>query len=570
LGILCIVTFPNSADNGPSMASASLKLNASLAQTVLRHRAWILVGLTLLLVLTIRVRLREMPLERDEGEYAYAGQLILKGVPPYKEAYNMKLPGTYAAYALIMLLFGQSASGIHLGLAVVNASSIVLIFLIGRKLLDPAAGVAAAIAFAFMSISPSVLGLAGHATHFVVLAALAGFWVLLRAMETQRKRELFVSGIFFGLAFLMKQHGVFFAICAGIWTSLFGTDPSTTAERNRRRKEPAGQLQTALPGLIRNLAFLAFGVALPYLLTCLILWAAGVFNQFFFWTFSYAGKYASVIPADKGMEILRTMLRSGVGPSLMFWILPAMAAIIMWWETRLPRHYRVLLVALFLCSAAAVSVGFYFRGHYFILMLPVLSWMTGVAISRGIYLLKHDQTIELFITLPMLGLFVIGPGAMLVEQGGLFFNMTPAEAVRSIYSSSLFSETLKVAQYLKAHVPKGTRIAVLGSEPEIYFYSRLPSATGYIYTYPLMEKHAYAVRMQDEMIAEIEKARPEYVIYIEDDFSWLRYSFSEGKIFDWWKEYWSGNLDLITTMPVETEDNSGTKFVLLFKRKSGK
>src|SRR5678815_1208745 len=93
-----------------------------------------------------------------------------------------------------------------------------------------------------------------------------------------------------------------------IWTSLFGTDPSTTAERNRRRKEPAWQLQTALPGLLRNLAFLALGVALPYLLACLILWAAGVFNQFFFWTFSYAGKYASVIPADKGMEILRTML----------------------------------------------------------------------------------------------------------------------------------------------------------------------------------------------------------------------------------------------------------------------
>ena len=24
-----------------------------------------------------------MPLERDEGEYAYAGQLILQGIPPY-------------------------------------------------------------------------------------------------------------------------------------------------------------------------------------------------------------------------------------------------------------------------------------------------------------------------------------------------------------------------------------------------------------------------------------------------------------------------------------------------------
>src|SRR5437667_5710815 len=87
---------------------------------LIQHRAWILVGLTVLLVFVVRVRLREMPLERDEGEYAYAGQLMLQGIPPYKEAYNMKLPGTYAAYAVIMALFGQSASAIHFGLALVS------------------------------------------------------------------------------------------------------------------------------------------------------------------------------------------------------------------------------------------------------------------------------------------------------------------------------------------------------------------------------------------------------------------------------------------------------------------
>ena len=36
------------------------------------------------LVVAIRIRLLGIPLERDEGEYAYAGQLILQGVPPYK------------------------------------------------------------------------------------------------------------------------------------------------------------------------------------------------------------------------------------------------------------------------------------------------------------------------------------------------------------------------------------------------------------------------------------------------------------------------------------------------------
>src|SRR2546425_1241882 len=117
------------------MIHKSLESLPQWLQAVLRHRAWIMVALIIVVAFAIRVRLRAMPLERDEGEYAYAGQLILQGVPPYKLAYNMKLPGTYAAYALLMAVFGQSASGIHVGLCLVNVAGIVLMFLLGRKIL---------------------------------------------------------------------------------------------------------------------------------------------------------------------------------------------------------------------------------------------------------------------------------------------------------------------------------------------------------------------------------------------------------------------------------------------------
>src|SRR6188474_2442443 len=123
-----------------------------------RCPAWLLVGLIILFAVTIRVRLRDMPLERDEGEYAYTGQLMLQGIPPYKLAYNMKFPGTYAAYALIMALFGQTIVGIHLGLLLINATTILLIFLLGRRLINSTAGLAAAMTYAVLSVSPSVVG----------------------------------------------------------------------------------------------------------------------------------------------------------------------------------------------------------------------------------------------------------------------------------------------------------------------------------------------------------------------------------------------------------------------------
>ena len=56
---------------------------------------------------------------------------------------------------------------------------------------------------------------------------------------------------------------------------------------------------------------------------------------------------------------------------------------------------------------------------------------------------------------------------------------------------------------------------MFGSEPQIFFYARRHSATGYIYTYSLMEKHDYALAMQKEMIAEVESSKPKFLIDVQ-------------------------------------------------------
>ena len=99
-----------------------------------------------------------MPLERDEGEYAYAGQLILQDIPPYELAYNMKLPGTYLGYAAILRVFGETPAGIHIGLLLVNGCATLLVFFLGRQLYGNAAGVTAAASYALLSTSEAVLG----------------------------------------------------------------------------------------------------------------------------------------------------------------------------------------------------------------------------------------------------------------------------------------------------------------------------------------------------------------------------------------------------------------------------
>src|ERR1041385_4424165 len=154
------------------LVEKSMKRKTAARDSVL-EAGWILLAVIIfVLVITIRIRLLAIPLERDEGEYAYAGQLMLQGIPPYKLAYNMKFPGTYAAYALVMAMFGQTIAGIHVGLLIVNAATILLIFLVGRQLINVTAGAAAATTYAVVSVSPSVLGLAAHASHFVMMPVL--------------------------------------------------------------------------------------------------------------------------------------------------------------------------------------------------------------------------------------------------------------------------------------------------------------------------------------------------------------------------------------------------------------
>ena len=221
---------------------------------------WALATIVFTLVVAIRIRLLGIPLERDEGEYAYAGQLILQGIPPYKLAYNMKFPGTYAAYGLIMSIFGQTIVGIHIGLLLINAASIIMIFFIGRRLFGLPAGVVAAGTYAVLSLSPAVLGLAAHASQFAMLPVLAGTLLLVSDRSDQRGfgRE-FASGALFGIGVLMKQPAAFFIFFGAIY-------PVSNGIRRR-----ASHLRRSL----LRISIFSAGVIIPFGLTCLMLWHSG-------------------------------------------------------------------------------------------------------------------------------------------------------------------------------------------------------------------------------------------------------------------------------------------------------
>jgi hypothetical protein len=123
--------------------------------------------------------------------------------------------------------------------------------------------------------------------------------------------------------------------------------------------------------------------------------------------------------------------------------------------------------------------------------------------------------------------------------------MSTRELSRVRYGPNPFIEAAEIARYLREHTTPQDRIAVVGSEPEIYFYANRKSATGYIYSYPSMERQRHAARMQDEMIREIETAHPKYLVFVGIQTSWIARRTSNPRILNWAHRYSRECYDMI-------------------------
>src|SRR5260370_6654708 len=114
--------------------------------------------------------------------------------------------------------------------------------------------------------------------------SVAGTLLLSRSLDRQSRTLIFASGSLFGFALLTKQPGLFFVLFGSVY--LFSRD--WRAQLNARDI------------VVRNLIFLS-GASAPFLVSCLALWKAGVFEKFWFWTIKYARHYGSQVSIAEGV-----------------------------------------------------------------------------------------------------------------------------------------------------------------------------------------------------------------------------------------------------------------------------
>jgi Dolichyl-phosphate-mannose-protein mannosyltransferase len=459
------------------------------------------------LFLTILVRLRfiDSSLERDEGEYAYAGMMILRGQLPYSDFYNMKLPGVYYMYALAFKFLGQSIIVIRSFLLFLNLLTAFFVFKMSENWFSRQFAWWASGIFLLLSLGFHAQGWIANCEHFVNVFVAAGLVFLTKRWHWT---QLFLCGLMFGTATLMKQHAFHFAFFPAILLLKQFFD-----ERDFFKSF----LLTAALGV---------GFVLPLVGMVAFFYEKGVFDALCFYLVDYAMAYSNLQAHffDNLQNFPKIMVDNAV-----LWIAMLVVLYIIVkksFNTVKNKHFvaengvflgvrhenteGVNLCILVGLSIVSVCPGWYFRFHYFqYLFIPC-------ALLMAYNLVHYDALFGNFAKKIKRTWFLTFSLVVTLAVQIEYFGLKSAEHVSaSMYQWAYFGGMRDVGNYLKNHVKPNEYVGQLTREPQIWFYSQTQAASGFLYSYPLIENHIYAHKMVEQYIQETEKHHPNWFVYAD-------------------------------------------------------
>lgn len=450
----------------------------------------------MLLFVGLRWQALDIPLERDEGEYAYIAQRLLHGEVPYRDAFDQKPPAIFLAYLVPIALCGASVTAIHGFLALWNAGSALFVYLIARNLAGRLSAAFAVLAFALLSIDVHWLATAANTESFMILPMTAAVWCALHGASTGLLRWWFPAGFLSLAACLFKQVA---ATNVGLIAVLILYPQIIAAVQPNlgRMSRAAG-------------VFLAGGITA---LLPIVAWfmLAGAWRDVIECVIWHNVRYAQSVPLPAGLTFLALMLLNQSESQVFLWIFAAATG----FDWRNSSRRTALVTGIWLvCSFLGVSAGLYFRAHYFIQLAPVLAVMIGCAAGKiSTRFARSAAPGRLFAMSLVTGLLLSVP--YLNAQRFLWPGIDADTRGRMIYGQNPFPESARFAEKIRAETAADDSVLIFGSEPQILFLAERRSATRYIFLYPAMMNIPGALERQHEIIQEI-RERPPRVILMTD------------------------------------------------------
>ncbi|HJW31329.1 MAG TPA: glycosyltransferase family 39 protein [Saprospiraceae bacterium] len=457
----------------------------------------IFLGLSMLFCLVARLKLLAIPLERDEGSFAYISHWLMRGRQLYTDMLDSKLPGLYTYYGFFTTLFGYNPTGIHIGLLAANLASCVFFFLFARETYNRQIAVLATALFFWIVISPNVVGFAAHATQLLTPFILGGFYFFWKGLHQNRILVFFLSGLFIGIAFTIKQQSAIFGILIALlwWPSRLWW--------NKKENHRVPFLEWVMLGI---------GGVLPAVLVVGYFLMVGRFAPFYDWTVTQPFNLARSF--DKPwytlfMNTIPYVLKQFEG----IWMAAA-AGLIFIFLSGFKRFSTVFGFLFATLGFLSIIIGAAYYKHYFVLAIPGVVLLAAVTIDwiaskTG----KFRSITGVAITSILILIGISG-------RTDYYFNPDYAKIHFEQYGRNMFPEMEKIGKELSKRVPEGQRIGIMGSEPEILVAANRESCTKYLMVYSILFDPVRSPPMQQEYIKDLQDCAPEYLVWDTGTGSW--------------------------------------------------
>jgi hypothetical protein len=160
---------------------------------------------------------RAWPLIHDAPLMHYIAWLIEQGAVPYRDAFDMNLPGAYLLHLAVLQVGGPGDLAWRLFDLAWLAATAVLLWVYCRPMSDAVAAGAGAVLFGLYHLSGGVWR-AGQRDFLLCLFLLAGAYGVARGLEQPDGRlALLTGGLALGAGMTVKPHaGLFWLLCAAV------------------------------------------------------------------------------------------------------------------------------------------------------------------------------------------------------------------------------------------------------------------------------------------------------------------------------------------------------------------
>jgi 4-amino-4-deoxy-L-arabinose transferase-like glycosyltransferase len=318
-----------------------------------------------LLILVLCVRLPgTLPsvMDWDESIYVLSARALLHGGLPYVSVFDNKPLGAPAMIAAAMAVLGSSVLTVRLlgGLAVATTTLLLppLATLLG---LSRPVGLTSAVLYAAFSTKLQATNTELLFAPFTVaaLCVAAAGW---DAQQSRTQIKIIAGmGLLFGMAIWIKYVAVvpaaiIFGTIVGVWLV-------------------HGHIHGW--GSVSLAALYGIAIALPTALTATAYAAVGQFSTFWYCNFGYMGTYLAMRPGYTG-----SLVKEGLR---FIWPLLFLSLLGIWfiWPKQnavLPRKAAIVLIMWTVAEVIALVAPWKFWPHYFIMLLPPLTLLSGVAL----------------------------------------------------------------------------------------------------------------------------------------------------------------------------------------------